>query len=102
VNNSFTEPTSQRFTLLLFASLRDAAGHDFIEVLVAPREPHVEEFSQHPVTVEQLLTACVEQYPGLARWKDYVKVAVNCDYSSLDQIVLPTDEIALIPPVSGG
>jgi len=53
------------------------------------------------LNVGDLKTALEERYPRLKLLKSYM-VAVNNAYVSDEQIILPTDEIAVIPPVSGG
>lgn len=80
-----------RYTVLLFAMLREKAGAS-IEI-EAPTDA---------VTVAELLAACGAQYPQLAAWLPHVKIAVNCAYAAPDQIIHPADEVALIPPVAGG
>lgn len=42
-----------------------------------------------------------QRYPALKGLKSLM-VAVNKEYAEDDQPVSPTDEVALIPPVSGG
>ncbi len=91
------------FSVLLFASLKDAAQCDRISVRVAPTETSTQSHHQpEDVFVSDLLRCCAEQHPRLARWLPYVKVAVNCEYARSNDNVSPTDEIALLPPVSGG
>ncbi|MBS4026999.1 MAG: molybdopterin converting factor subunit 1 [Ignavibacteriales bacterium] len=53
-------------------------------------------------TASSLLDLLVEQFPGLQEWKQYVRVAVNQEYVSLDYALNENDEVAIIPPVSGG
>jgi molybdopterin converting factor small subunit len=84
-----------RLKVLLFASLKDAAKADHIEVHI-PISPGA------TITVADLLAHCGLQYPQLAPWLPHVRVAVNCEYSDPHQLLTATDEIALLPPVSGG
>jgi len=51
--------------------------------------------------VEALLSQLKEQYPALNGLRSLL-VAVNGEYAEADQTLQPNDEIALIPPVSGG
>ncbi|MDQ3814036.1 MAG: MoaD/ThiS family protein [Armatimonadota bacterium] len=81
------------YTVLLFASLKDAVAADRITVRVS---------SSAPLTVAELLAHCGQQYPALAPWLPHVKVAVNCAYADARQQVAAGDEIALLPPVAGG
>lgn len=102
--NSVQAPDGVLVSVLLFASLKDAVGGDRISVLITPAAP-VGLSPQHPsesVLVSDLLRCCAEQHPPIERWLPYVKVAVNCEYASAGDAVLATDEIALLPPVSGG
>ncbi|GAB3263765.1 molybdopterin converting factor subunit 1 [Larkinella harenae] len=48
-----------------------------------------------------LLAQLKEQYPALTGLRSLL-VAVNGEYAEIDQLIHPNDEIALIPPVSGG
>ncbi len=82
--------------VLLFAGLKEAAGADQISVRV-PQESSTEK-----VSLDVLLACCCRQYPKLQPWMPYVKVAVNCEYSQQETFVGADDEIALLPPVSGG
>jgi molybdopterin converting factor small subunit len=84
-----------RFTVLLFASLKDAAqaGHIDVRVSAPPGAA---------VTVADVLAQCGRQYPRLAPWLPHVRVAVNCEYSDVQQPLEAGDEIAFLPPVSGG
>jgi molybdopterin synthase catalytic subunit len=86
------------FPILLFAALKDAAGSARIIVRVEGDGT----ITNGTLTVRELLEHCGHQHPSLARWLAHVRVAVNQEYSGLDQTVLPGDEIALLPPVAGG
>lgn len=48
-----------------------------------------------------LKVALEEQYPRLKQLRSYM-LAVNNEYTLDDGILAETDEIAIIPPVSGG
>jgi sulfur-carrier protein len=52
-------------------------------------------------TVADLRMALKERYPELATLKSLM-IAINNEYAGDDQLVREEDEIALIPPVSGG
>lgn len=77
-------------TVKLFAAAADAAGRRLIEGDWAGLTP------------PQLLQALQEQYPGLAKLAPVLAIAVNREYATPDQVLLDGDEVALIPPVSGG
>ena len=52
-------------------------------------------------TVGALRRALSERFPEL-NGLNSLYIAVNSSYSDEDQVLGPNDEIALIPPVSGG
>lgn len=82
-----------KFSILLFAVLKDRAGCDRIEIAVDENEP---------INVAALLQNAAEQFSDLAPWLPHIRVAVNCEYARNDQEVKPEDEIAFLPPVAGG
>ncbi len=75
----------------LFASLKDAAKTSQIAIEIPEN-----------ATVAQLLDAVAREFPDMKKWLPHCRVAVNEEYASNGQIVRDGDEIALIPPVSGG
>lgn len=52
-------------------------------------------------TVHELKTMLEEKYPRLKQLASYM-VAVNNEYAHTSQPITNKDEIAIIPPVSGG
>ncbi|PYR19573.1 MAG: hypothetical protein DMF94_15430 [Acidobacteria bacterium] len=42
------------------------------------------------------------EFPELARYERSISSALNADYARMDQRVSDGDEIAFLPPVSGG
>jgi molybdopterin synthase catalytic subunit len=74
----------------LFASYREAAGVGRI-LLELPAG----------ATVRDAIAAITRQHPEVARIRQLV-IAKNRDYAGLDETVSDGDELALIPPVSGG
>ena len=53
------------------------------------------------VTVKTLKNILEHDYPQLKQLQSYF-IAVNSAYADDDLVIQPNDEIALIPPVSGG
>lgn len=53
-------------------------------------------------TVHDLICHLQETCPELTRWMKSTRVAVNCEYAEADTVLHDGDEVALIPPVSGG
>ena len=77
--------------VLLFAGLRERLRSDSV-TLVLPGD----------ATVGQLLAALAEQHPVLRALLPPCRVAVNHEFVAADHPVRAGDELAVIPPVSGG
>jgi molybdopterin converting factor subunit 1 len=77
--------------LLYFAQARRLAG--LAEEHLAPAAP---------LTTDQLWTEVLKRHPTLAELRPFTRLARNGEFASADAIFAPDDEIALIPPVSGG
>jgi molybdopterin converting factor subunit 1 len=77
--------------LLLFAVARQRAGVPALEVELAG-----------PATVGALRRAIAEQHPVLAPLLPGMMVAVANEYAEDDREIREGQEVALIPPVSGG
>lgn len=75
----------------LFARLREQAGTDAESVEVRPGS-----------TVGDVYGALRTAHPGLEANRESVRVAVNQEFADWDAIVSDGDEVAFIPPVSGG
>jgi len=77
--------------VLFFAQLKDVTGCDSVEL--AP---------SGPLDVEKLWAELVQRFPELAAHRANVRLARNWEYADARTQFLNTDEVALIPPVSGG
>lgn len=77
--------------VLFFAQLKDAAKCDSTEIAISS-----------PLNAEQLWTELLKRYPGLHGHRSSVRLAKNHEYAAADAQFSDKDEIALIPPVSGG
>lgn len=75
----------------LFAVAKQAAGADFID-LELPES----------ATVADVRDALVSALPDLAPARNYLLFAVNAEYAADTKPVGPSNEVACIPPVSGG
>jgi len=75
----------------LFAFAKQAAQADHVELEV-------------PVgaTVADVRRALVARLPDLAAAERHLMFAVGADYAADGRVVAATDEVACIPPVSGG
>ena len=80
-------------TVLLFGVTRDIVGSGSLKI------PSNE--ADGLKTVEDLVTYLKKGFPGLADLTS-MAVAVNQSYAKHRDPIQDTDEIALIPPVSGG
>ena len=80
-----------RVTVRLFARLRDLAGSGEL-VRDVPG----------PATIEQVWRTLVTDMPALGDYERTMSVALNADYSRMSAAVKEGDEIAFLPPVSGG
>ena len=80
-----------RVTVRLFARLRDLAGSGELLRDIAS-----------PATVETVWRSLVDEMPDLRAYERTMSVAVNADYAKMSAKVQDGDEVAFLPPVSGG
>jgi molybdopterin synthase sulfur carrier subunit len=78
------------YTINLFGITREIIGVSQYELAI-----------DTPLDVATLLILMREAFPALKQIKSLL-VAVNSEYAHPEQAILFSDEIALIPPVSGG
>lgn len=74
-----------------FAVLRDLVASDGITI-------ELPEGARAMDALDRL----IEVHPSLGAWRTRVAMAVNQEYAAPDQALHDSDELALIPPVSGG
>lgn len=77
--------------VLLFGAAADRAGTRRVQL-------EIEENS----TLAEVWPLLAERYPGLSPMRDTLAFAINGEYARMDGRVGPGDEVALLPPVSGG
>jgi molybdopterin converting factor subunit 1 len=77
--------------ILFFAQLKDVTGCDGIELAATA-----------PLNCDRLWAELVKRFPALNAHRPNVRLARNWEYASPDAIFAGDDEVALIPPVSGG
>jgi molybdopterin converting factor subunit 1 len=77
--------------ILFFAQLKDATECDSIEIA----------FSSS-VTADELWAELLKRFPTLGRHRSSVRLAKNFEYMAAFARFSDGDEVALIPPVSGG
>lgn len=80
-----------RVTVRLFARLRDIAGSS---------ELHMD--LPENATAGSLWDSLATKHSELAKYRDVISTAVNEDYAKLDCTLSDGDEVAFLPPVSGG
>ena len=80
-----------RVKVRLFARLREIVGASEVERDVPPD-------ATLAVVWEQLAA----EFPALAPYRGSIAAAVNADYARLQAPVGEGDEVAFLPPVSGG
>jgi molybdopterin synthase sulfur carrier subunit len=80
-----------RVTVKLFARLRDIAGADELARDV-----------DSGATIGVLWRQLTREFPELGQYERSISSALNADYARMDTPVRDGDEIAFLPPVSGG
>ena len=80
-----------KIKVLFFASSRDIVGSKEIALEIP-----------EGTSVGDLKRELVNQYPGMASIQKVLSIAVNADYADDSTVLQPGDEVAFIPPVSGG
>lgn len=78
-----------RYRILYFASLRDGAGRDAEEV----ESVHAN---------ARLLYAELRHRHGFSIRQESLRLAVNGAFAPWDRVLADGDEVAFLPPVSGG
>lgn len=80
-----------RVTALLFARLREQAGTDRLEVELPAG-----------ASIGDLYLEVRRRHPALEPRREIVRPALNQEFAGWDDTVADGDEVAFIPPVSGG
>jgi molybdopterin converting factor subunit 1 len=75
----------------LFAVVREAAGTGECCVEISSGQ-----------TVLHLLNYLCSRYPAIAVHRPFLRVAVNRNFATLAHVLQEGDEVAVIPPMSGG
>jgi len=85
------ELVKQSLSIKLFASLRQVMSSDEIKIDI-----------DNEITVSQMKKIVFETFPNLKKSSIQFFVAVNHKYATDSVVIDAMDEVALIPPVSGG
>lgn len=80
-----------RVTVRLFARLRELAGAAELNRTV-----------EAGATVGSLWRDLAQEYTGFSQYERSISSAVNADYARMDRVLADGDEVAFLPPVSGG
>ena len=80
-----------RVTVRLFARLRDIAGAGELGRDIAPGS-----------TIGDVWRQLAGEFPELSPYERSISTAINADYTRMDHRVKDGDEVAFLPPVSGG
>jgi molybdopterin converting factor subunit 1 len=80
-----------RVQLRLFASYREIVGAGQLPWTL-----------REGATLGELVDAVVAAHPGLRGHRETMFLAVNRAYAQSDAVLRDGDEVALLPPVSGG
>jgi molybdopterin converting factor subunit 1 len=80
-----------RVTVRFFARLKELAGAETMTVEVA-----------EPATVAMVWRAATVAAPALNPFERALSCAVNASFSRMSQPVSEGDDVAFLPPVSGG
>ena len=80
-----------RVTVRLFAGLRDIAGSSELRIDLPEN-----------ATAGSLWDSLATEHSALAKYRNVISTAVNEDYAKLDCTLSDGDEVAFLPPVSGG
>lgn len=80
-----------RISVKFFAGCKDVVGRPALDVELPDG-----------MTVSDVLDRLVRDYPGLERYRRSLMIAVNAEYAGPDTRIHDGDELACIPPVSGG
>ena len=77
--------------VLLFSAAADWVGIRKVQLAV-----------EGPTTLAEVWLLLAEKHPGLSSMRDTLAFAVNGEYAKIGEPVGPGDEVAVLPPVSGG
>lgn len=82
---------NDKIKVKLFAILRERVGESEITITVPSG-----------ITVNHLNSEILRKYPQLKSFGNKFVTSINCKVTTGDTVITSRDEIALLPPVSGG
>ena len=77
--------------VLYFGPCRIHAGRDQEDIPLAPG-----------ATVKELLDACCARHPAIAGMRASLQVAVDREFAPASTVLKGPEEVAVLPPLSGG
>jgi molybdopterin synthase catalytic subunit len=80
-----------RVRVIYFGMLKDAVGRQLEDVEL-----------REPSTLRDLVEACIAKTPVIDNFRDVLAYSVNIEYANFSTPLKDGDEIAMLPPVSGG
>ena len=80
-----------RVTVRLFARLRELVGAG-----------ELQRDATEGATVKSVWEALARDYPAIAPYTESMSCAINAEYARMTSRVSDGDEVAFLPPVSGG
>jgi molybdopterin synthase catalytic subunit len=80
-----------RVTVRLFARLRDIAGATELTRDLPPG-----------AAIRDVWRQLAGEFPEMASYELSISSAINAEYARMDQVIGEGDEVAFLPPVSGG
>ena len=80
-----------RVTVRVFARLRDIVGSGELVRDAVPGS-----------TIRGVWRDLASEYPELANYERSISAAINAEYARMDRVIGDGDEVAFLPPVSGG
>jgi len=80
-----------QITVKLFAIFQEVLATDELQIIL-----------ESGTSVSTIFDRLVSQYPHLDKWRSLTRYAVNLNFADPQTILKNGDEVALIPPVSGG
>lgn len=85
------DTNAMRLTVLFFGRLKDLIGHGQESVEVAVDS-----------SIEDVFALCAARYPELGAHRRAMAVSRNREFAAWTTTLQPGDEVAFLPPVSGG
>jgi molybdopterin synthase sulfur carrier subunit len=80
-----------QITVKLFAIFQEVLATDELQIKL-----------ESGTSVSTIFDRLVSQHPHLEKWRSLTRYAINLNFADPQTILKNGDEVALIPPVSGG